>query len=391
MGRQDLRLRVLLADNVGALVALLLVFAAVGGYATYTAHVAPGTETETRQLSTWEERGEFAHQATVVNGTEVFPAGATLENRSVYFRRIAPRLNGTFAYTYDASESGDLTAETSLSLLIRSVERRDDGNDVVYWRLDRPLAEQQASLSPGDRTRTRFTVDVDDVAERTDTIESQLGSTPGTVEVIVVARVTLSGTRNGQPVETTNVYRLPLSLEGDVYRVDDPGTITDSGAQREQVSVPVEYGPLRSVGGPLLAFFSLAAAVGLLTARRTGRLAVSEYERARLSYRTAREEFDEWITAGQLPSPVTDGPTVTVDSLEGLVDVAIDTDRRVIEDSQRGLYVVVGDSYRYVYRPPRAVDPIERADDNGHEPDAFDPFSEPTETGHEERSADGSE
>jgi hypothetical protein len=219
------------------------------------------------------------------------------------------------------------------------------------------------------------------------------GRRPGTTDIAILAEVTLSGTRNGQPVETTNVYRLPLSLEGDVYRVSDPGAVTDSGAQREQVSVPVEYGPLRSVGGPLLALLSLVAATGLVAARQSGRLAVTESQRVHLSYQTKREEFDEWITTGTVPSSVTDGPTVTVDSLEGLVDVAIDTDRRVIEDQRRGLYVVVDDSYRYVYRPPRPTEPLEQPAGERSETEPLDPFSEPesTENGHEERLPDESE
>jgi len=43
---------------------------------------------------------------------------------------------------------------------------------------------------------------------------------------------------------------------------------------------------------------------------------------------------------------------VLVDDLEGLVDVAIDTNKRVIKDEQLGVATVLDDDYAYMYVRP---------------------------------------
>ena len=51
--------------------------------------------------------------------------------------------------------------------------------------------------------------------------------------------------------------------------------------------------------------------------------------------------------------------TVDVDSLEDLVDVAIDADRRVIEDTATSTYVVFDGDVTYQFVPERAGPPEE--------------------------------
>lgn len=85
-----------------------------------------------------------------------------------------------------------------------------------------------------------------------------------------------------------------------------------------------------------------------------GLLALDEREREYLRYETARTEFDDWITAASDGIALDGDRVVTVDSLEGLVDVAIDSDRRVVSDGSQ--YVVFGDGVSYRYDAPPAPD-----------------------------------
>ncbi|MFP4632617.1 MAG: DUF5305 family protein [Halobacteriales archaeon] len=64
-----------------------------------------------------------------------------------------------------------------------------------------------------------------------------------------------------------------------------------------------------------------------------------------------RSRFDEWISRGDATD---DGRTeIEVESLEAVVDVAIDSSRRVVENRRADgfEYVVLVDDVRYVYRP----------------------------------------
>jgi hypothetical protein len=139
---------------------------------------------------------------------------------------------------------------------------------------------------------------------------------------------------------------------GDTYSVSEPGVQSDTTERTEPETVDREYGALRSFGGPLLLLVGLAGAGGVTYARREYDLALTEAERAYLSYRDDRSEFAEWITTFRLPASVHERPTAEAGSLRDLVDFAIDNDTGVVEDPETGAFHAVAGEFVYTYRPP---------------------------------------
>ncbi|MGB9932008.1 DUF5305 domain-containing protein [Haloarcula amylolytica] len=368
MSERRTRARILLTDNFELVVLALLVVAGIGAFVTYTTHIEPGTTTEERQVSSWESTGEFFHRATVQNDTEVYAQGTVLHNQSVYFQQLTPELDGVFAYEYTASDGGNLSVETDITLRLQSVQADTEGNGTVYWETqDRLAADTEAGVGPGGRVSVPFRVNVTDAGRRLAAIDEQFGGTPGEKQALLVAEVTVSGTRNGSPVDRTRTYQLPLNSQGSVYRVDDPGAVVASDSRTDQVSVPAEYGPLRLAGGPFLFLLGLTglSAVGYYHRNAPP---LTETERTWYDHRQTRAEFDEWITTGRVPEELSERPVVTTASLSGLVDVAIDTGERVIEDEDRSAYFVLGESQWYRYemppQPERSDEQSSKDDDN---------------------------
>jgi len=359
------RVKTHLADNVSLVIVVVLVLGAFGGYLTYTTHVDPGTQVETVETASWESTGDFSHYASVVNGTAAFEEGERLRNRTVYFTRTTPRLNGSFSYAYTASAGGELDANTTLSVVLRSVEPGDgDEPATTYWQIDRQLGQQRMeSLSPGEGVRTPFSVNVSAVAEDVKRVDDQLGGTPGQLRIDIVATVSLAGTRNDHTVETTRSYQLPIDPSGSVYRVNDPGTVRTEDTETTQVTVQATDGPLRRAVGPALLVLSFAGVLALGYGAYTGRLSVSDRERAWLSFQADRREFDEWISTGAVSTADRRPTTVETDSLAGLVNVAIDTDSRVIEDTRTGAFYVFAGDERFRFDPP--AEPDRGGDDQG--------------------------
>ncbi|MBX0287273.1 DUF5305 domain-containing protein [Haloarcula salinisoli] len=375
MGNWYWRAKVAIADNYSALVVVAVLVCALGGYLTFTAAGSGATETAVRETDSWQSSGEFTHRATVVNGTAAFERGAVLRNRSVYFLRVTPILDGTFVYGFGATGSGDLDVNTSVALRYQSVSPANEGNQTVYWRVERPLNRSTATLSPGERTRTPFSVNVSAAAAEAERIDAQLGGTPGDVEVTVLARVRIDGTRNGQQVRTTRVYRTRLVPSDGTYEVRNDEPRTESGHQTVRRTVPDGSDSLGSTAGPALLVVGLAGMGGLGLFRRSEHFTVTDAQRELSSYEREREEFDEWITAGRLPESTFEDSRIKVDSLAGLVDVAIDSERRVIEDTERDVYVVLADGYRYIYYPPKGaslVDDGESGDTERGRPPSMD-------------------
>lgn len=347
-----LRARRYVEAYLPVVVAGLLVLGAVGGWLTYTGYAAPGTHEETRIDSTWTERTDFDHRATVTEENRLYRVGTTLHNQSAYLMAITPVLNGSFEYAYEASGSGNLSATVETALVLQSVERERGGNTTIYWRQTRSLGGTQASsLAPGERVSVPFSVNVSAAQNRTELISEDLGGSVGQVEAVMRARVTVKGTVNGEAVERTVVRDLPLEL-GTAYRVTGNGSASERHVDERTVVVPNVPGPVERLGGPAFLLSSLLLLGAVAVTSREESFGLSDDEREQLTYHGHRAEFDEWITRIRLPDSVLDRPRAEADSLADLVDFAIDTNNGVVEDPDADAYYVVHDDLLYVYEPP---------------------------------------
>ncbi len=348
---RTLRLRALLVRAFPHLMVLSLAVAGLGTYLTVDARGAPETRVESRVVSTWTATGSFDHAATVGSGTatEAFPAGTVLENRSLYFLRVAPELDGRFVYAFEDTAGGNAAVAVELVREYRSAE--GSGPDAtVHWRVVDPLSTVgPRTVAAGDRLVVPFAVNVTAAGERLAALDGQVGGSPGSLEVAAVATVT--ETRPGAE-PTVRTYRMPVAVQGNVYTVTTTPAV-ESGERTEPAVVRTTPGPVGRLAGPALAVVGLAGAVCLVAARRTGRLAVTAPERTALARAAERAEFEDWITVGTVPAGTCDRQVVAVSSLAGLVDLAIDTDRRVVEDATTGRYLVPADPFDYVYDPER--------------------------------------
>ncbi|OYR44313.1 DUF5305 domain-containing protein [Halorubrum sp. Ea8] len=358
-----LRLRAVLDAQFAVIVAVLLIAAAVGGALVYTTHVDPGTETRERTVSSFTVETAYNHTAEVTEPNSVFQIGTVLDDRTTYFTRIAPELDVAVETTYAAASASDVDVRFDSVLVIRNVG--EDGN-VVYWSEREPLASETVSdVDPGGTATASFALNSSAVDATAAEIEEELGASPGETETFVVTDVAVEGTINGEPTSYARTVRLGIDHGGDTYTVSDPGVRSDTSDRTETVTVDQSYGPLRSIGGPLLFVVGLAGAGALVYARREREFALTPAERDYLSYRDDRSEFAEWITTFRLPASVHERPEAEAESLRDLVDFAIDNDTGVVEDPETGAYHAVAGDFVYTYRPPSppSVDALSEGED----------------------------
>lgn len=344
-----LRLRAVLHAQFAAILAVCLLVAAVGGGVAYTTHVDPGTETETRTVSSLTVESEYVHAAEVTEPNSVFATGTVLDDRNTYFTRIAPVLDVDAETTYQAASASDVDVRLESVLVIRNVG--EEGT--VYWSERETLANETVSdVAPGETAGASFALNSSAVDATATSIEEELGASPGETEMVVTTDVAIDGTIDGEATSYSRTIELPIDHGGDTYTVNDPGVQSDSPDRTEQVTVEQSYGPLRAIGGPLLLVIGLIGAGGLGYARRGDDLALTPAEREYLAYRDDRSEFAEWITQIRLPASVHEREAATAGSLRDLVDFAIDSDTGVIEDPQTGAFHAVTPDLVYTYRPP---------------------------------------
>ncbi len=344
----DLTLRLrLLADQYASvvLIGLILLTFIAGGFA-YTTVTASPPEPETVVVANWSEQGSFTHGAVVQNENPLFDTGNRLSDRPGYYQQVTPAIDGMYAYSYTAP-SGDVRVDIETTLIKQSVTT--DGN--VLWRDDTALDQRRvAGISPGERVTTDFEINVAESVARIDAIEEGLGATRGETELFVRTSVTTVGTVANESVRTSHTNQLTIEPEGGFYTVSSDGRYEQSHPIRAEQSPDQEVADAALSPWLLLTLLALTGSIGFGIMHLRGHTSLSPFQRRRYERQQTRREFDDWITTGELPDSV-DDPEVTVGSLEGIIDVAIDSDARVIEDAEQGAYYVVGENVVYVFRP----------------------------------------
>lgn len=355
---REVRVRKFLDERLAGVVALLVLLAVLGGWVAYGTHVDPGTVVEEETVATWEEQSAVSHQATVERENPVFARGQTLDDRSHYFTRVSPTLEGEYSYRYAASDGGELDVELATALQVRAVD--EDGN--AYWQRTEPLNRSEASsLAPGEAATVPFAFNVSRAALELERIESSLDTTVGDAEVTVLVDAHVTGVVNGEQVTHHHRDEVVVRPDGGVYRVEPGEPLEQTHERTRPVESSATYGPLRSYGSVLLVVLALGGLAGCLWLRHREALAPTEAQLSTLERRRERAEFEDWISRGQVPADVLEGPGIELDSLGDLVDVAIDTNNRVIEDSETGAFVVVGDENWYYTAGPELPDtPLQR-------------------------------
>lgn len=370
-----LRLRHRIAQNLWLAVALCLLLAAAGGFVAYAEYTAPDTTTEQQTTATWTTGSEFTHRATVQESTRAFERGTVLENRSAYLVSVAPELNARHVFRHEG-DAGQATVTTEVDLVKRSVDPGDGGTE--YWRVTDTLERTETTLAPGDTAETNFELNVPLQRNETRQIERELGGTPGQIEMYVRVTTRVSTTFEGETLNHSRTDRMTITPTTSTYGVETNATGEQTEPLRtESVSVPVESNPARIYLGAAFAVLWLGLAAGLVYADRRDRLAVDPELVVEMETARERDRFDEWISTGRLPEPDDGDRVVTVDSLEGLVDVAIDSDSRVIEDANEDQFVVLDGRTQYVFTSEGGQDdtiepPVEATSeeaDNDEEPD----------------------
>lgn len=144
-----------------------------------------------------------------------------------------------------------------------------------------------------------------------------------------------------------------LEYNQDAYWIIGNQTASVTETQTRQIdsgepSTPPEPEPLE--GDPNMTLVAILALLGSVLLAGAGGIAKTapKLDTAELEKQVEHEEYSEWISEGELRL---DGDTefVYVSSIEDLVNVGIDTDKRVIYDPDLSVYTVTDGDITYYY------------------------------------------
>ncbi|WP_306055601.1 DUF5305 family protein [Natronococcus wangiae] len=333
------------ANHVTVVIIALLTLTLLSGWLVYTAHIAPPIDTEVRETGSIEVEHSFEHSAVVERENPIFPVGEPLENRDRYFTDLNPTLDGDYVYTVDAGDATNVSVETEFGLQLRAV-----GDNTEYWQEFESIQTEQLTVDEQSEDQLHFSVNVSGAENRVEEIERGMGGSVGTTEIAVVANTTVSGTIGSKDVEETETHALRIEPDDATYRVYPDGTDDMRVTVTEPVPVAEEYGLARTYGSILLFLLSGTATAVLGWRHHQGTLRPPSDVRDTIERQDTRRALDDWITVGQFPSEH-NHTAVKVNSLEGLIDIAMDANGRAIEDINREIYFVVMNGTIYILEP----------------------------------------
>ncbi len=272
--------------------------------------------------------------ATVTESGTLWTDGEELSNSSVYFLNASPELtvepetrlrNETKGMPI---EDGNVTHE-----LVLRFEANRDGS--TFWSEPHQVLRESQSVENGVAT-SQATIDVESYRQRQRQLEREVSGV-GSVELVMEFRVEYdTGHHQGTLTSAT-----PVTITEEAYWLEESLSNSAPHSHRSGTTRTTESRNPALVGG-LSVLGTLSFAGAAIVARRS----TTDVEVARRAVHEQR--YSEWISRGSIPMWIGDYH-VSLDTLEDVVDVAIDTNERVVHDTQRGLFAVVNDGVVYYY------------------------------------------
>lgn len=329
------RLKLVVAEYGLLVVGMLAVVSVLAFGAAGWLYVNPPTEAVTEPAYEETVATDVETQARVTGNTSLWERGTTLVNRPIYPANAAPNVTLVAHAAVPVGESVDVTQELTLVY-----EAKKD--EVTFWETEELLTEDRKTVQDG-RSTTTTTIDISAVRNQLNRYNNDIA---GLGHVTAKVRYNVSYATNRYSGTLSKTVPLEVTAKGYWLKGSfDAEKIHSATVQRQVADEPdltAIAGLLAAGTGSLLG----AAAVAIVRRRRLDADAVlHELHRLRCS---------EWISQGELRQAIS-GQDIAMRTLEDLVNVAVDSNNRVVFDPDRDLYAVVNRGVIYYFDPQLSV------------------------------------
>lgn len=297
-------------------------------------------------VSSYTHYGNYEYTAPVTKSNPLYAIGTELGmTQPAYFFSVSPTLDASFTYTLEATDSADLAVNRK-TMIVATAMGSADGQKKIYWQKKFPIQNVEAEQIQNGATLThQFTLDIPDINSMVKQVQEQLQYTQDTT-IEIITYVTYEGEINGKSVSGVKEFPMPLITSSSYYQLPEKLSSQETIDTYELQRIPVD--PSFSSTAPplilLLITFGLLVSLVIGKKRCTviGQPHIKELERER-----EYEQFAEWISTGSLLSDIQQYQHIRINSLQDLVDVAIDTNSRVIKDTDNEMYFVINKAFYF--------------------------------------------
>lgn len=242
-----------------------------------------------------------------------------------------------------------LEGSLNTSIILRSINDRSE----IYWSYGIDEKEKEEFILYGDNKENNkamsynakeITLDAVQASELANQINDELMFRGGIYQLVMITDIKVYGSINGKPVDYNVKQEIPITL------LQDSFTIPKTFEMISEIPVNLDsnvYGTNRTLLYKIrthIVLFTIDAILALLLIIL---LIASNISKTRIEIE--RHRFKEWITEGSVE--LQDRLPIKILKLQGLVDLAIDLDKRVIFDPSINKYFILDENLAYIYDP----------------------------------------
>ncbi len=289
------------------------------------------------------------YQVIANKSTIIWPQGSLVEQgRAGYFYAILPSVNVTPVLEVHDLIKGQLTGTMQSGVYLQAATEKGE----VYWSYQLSQSPAEAvSFAKGATDKpdevvfkgSPISIDVMAAYNQLERISEELKFNRALFQLIIQSDVKIAGIVNDVDAQKNIKSSYPLTLHEESFSLPTPDeSITTIVLATGAIKPVTPKKPLLEMLAdnwlPLLIDVILLLILLYLLKSRRMKRKTGDYEHRR---------FKEWITEGSIQ--VQDRVRINVHSLEGLVDLAIDLDKRVIFDPETKKYYVLEENLVYIF------------------------------------------
>jgi len=290
----------------------------------------------------------------IVTGADMklWPKNTVLnQGMAAYFYITEPIVNVTPVIQLKGAQISNLEGNIKSSIMLKAVNDRAE----VYWSYQLEEKEDEKFLLNGELDHDakgnnvisykaqEIILNPAAAAEMAAQFNDELLLRGGLNQLVLTSDIELVGTINGEEANYSISFELPLTLHQDNFTIPRTTEITSQlqlGIGKLQAQDGIILDTIRKhtilfVIDASLAILLLALLIG--TGISKNRMDIE------------RNRYKEWITEGSVE--LQDMLPIKIFSLQGLVDLAIDLDKRVIYDPGINKYFILDEDIAYIYDP----------------------------------------
>lgn len=276
------------------------------------------------------------------SSSSLWPAGSNIElGNAAYFYAANPLVKVRPTMELHGLENGQIYANVSSNIYIQAVNDKGE----LYWKhILHELPEDKISFNKYSANRQLSVIELDviNTSDEIVRISKELNFPRAFFQLVLSSEIKITGNVNGRGIDSSYTNNLYCNIGTEHFTIDPLSELGMDIILNPDASKVTASPNFKNILSHLLYPLILDIVLLLYLLSIFRKLRDNKEKEAQNHYR-----FKNWITNGNVF--IKGQVIINIHSLEGLVDLAIDIDKRVIFDPEQGKYFVLDDDLAYIY------------------------------------------